>query len=48
VKQNGGRAQMISEVILPFISVQSNSGAEEGSCQSMVYRSGITLSIFKL
>jgi len=43
VKQNGGRAQMVSEVISPFMSVQSNSGAVEGSCQSMVYRSGITL-----
>jgi len=29
----------ISEVISHFVSVQSNSEALEGSCQSMVYRS---------
>ena len=37
---SGGRAQLIkSEVISHFASVQSNSVALEGSCQSLVYTS---------
>ena len=33
----------ISEVISHFASVQSNSVAQEGSCQSVVYRSVLVL-----